>query len=226
MTLREIYEYALTEQNKRKAPSLLLKDFNYFFWKAMVNYENIRYNDYDKNNQRIDDLDAFIVVDHMISLSLVGRRYSGALAENHLHILNCETVFEVVYDHLCYEAGDTFNKEANRLPTGSAKNVNRNYYFKPSEMKTYFYQNNGTLEIRSGDTSKYIPKAVYIDYLKKPARYELTEEQIEEVADTSPEIPVSDYVAMQIINELMKILLENMSDPRLQTNIPVNQTVA
>lgn len=31
MTLREVYEYALIEQNKRKAPSLLLKDFNYFF---------------------------------------------------------------------------------------------------------------------------------------------------------------------------------------------------
>jgi hypothetical protein len=192
----------------------------------MVNYENIRYNDYDKNQQRIDDLDAFIVVDYQIPLSLVGRRYTGDLADDHLHILNCDVSFEVAFDHLCYKEGDTFNKEANRLPTGAAKNVEGNYYFKPSIKKPYFYQNNGKLEIRSGDASKYIPKEVYIDYLKKPAQYELTQEHLEEVGDTSPVIPVSDYVAMQIINEIMKLLFENTSDPRLQTNIPVNQTIA
>lgn len=145
-----------------------------------------------------------------------------------MHILNCSVVFEVVSDAVkCYEAGDTFEKEAGRLPTGSVKQVNKNYYFKPDALKrTYFYQNDGSLEIRSGDTSNYIPKEVHIDYLKEPEQYELTEEQIEEVQDNSDELPYSDYVTMQIVNELMKILLENTSDPRLQTNIPVNQTVA
>jgi hypothetical protein len=35
-----------------------------------------------------------------------------------------------------------------------------------------------------------------------------------------------DYVCYEIINELVKLLLENASDPRLQTNIPVNQSIA
>lgn len=35
-----------------------------------------------------------------------------------------------------------------------------------------------------------------------------------------------DYVCHQIINELVKLVMENSSDPRLQTNIPVNQTIA
>jgi hypothetical protein len=226
MTIKEVYEYVLIEENKRKAPALLLKDFNYFFWKALVNYCNIRYNDYDKNQQRIDDLDAFIEVDKNISLSLVGRRYAGDLPADYLHILNCEVVFEVAIDHLCYEAGDVFNRAAHRLPTGSATSTLNNYYFKPSITKPYFYQNKGSLEIRSGDASKYIPKEVYIDYLVKAEQYELTQDHIEEVGDTSPTLPLSDYVAMQVINELMKILLENTSDPRLQTNVPINQTVA
>ena len=35
-----------------------------------------------------------------------------------------------------------------------------------------------------------------------------------------------DYVCQEIINELAKLLLENASDPRLQTNLAVNQTIA
>lgn len=35
-----------------------------------------------------------------------------------------------------------------------------------------------------------------------------------------------DYVAYEVINICTKLLLENASDPRLQTNIPVNQTIA
>ena len=35
-----------------------------------------------------------------------------------------------------------------------------------------------------------------------------------------------DYVCQEIINELEKLLLENAGDPRLQTNLAVNQTIA
>ena len=34
-----------------------------------------------------------------------------------------------------------------------------------------------------------------------------------------------DYVCYEIINEFVKLLLENTSDPRLQTNVPINQTI-
>lgn len=230
MTLREVYEYALIELNKRKAPSLLLKDYNYFIWKAFHNYENIRYNDYDKNQQRIDDLDALKVVDHPIDLALVGRYYSGDLPVDYLHILNCEVVFESVSDYLCYVEGQTFEQTAGRLPTGAAKHVKGNHYFKPSYKKPYFYSNisgeEEILEIRSGTVTKFVPIKAYIDYLKVPVKLELTQEQIDEVEDTSPVLEFSDYVCLQIVNELVKLLLENSSDPRIQSNIPVNQTIA
>jgi hypothetical protein len=35
-----------------------------------------------------------------------------------------------------------------------------------------------------------------------------------------------DYVCQEIINELVTLMMENSSDPRLQTNIPINQTIA
>jgi hypothetical protein len=42
--------------------------------------------------------------------------------------------------------------------------------------------------------------------------------------DTSDEMEFSDYVCYEIINEFVKLLLENASDPRLQTNYAINQT--
>ena len=227
MTIREVYEYVLIELNKRKAPSLLLKDYNYFFWKGIVGFAQIKYNDYDKNQQRVDDLEAITEVDHNISLTLVGRRFEGPLPEDHFHILNCEVVFEVVgASHLCYTTGDTFTEPVGRLPSGAVRHVERNHYFKPSVKRPYFYQNNGSLEIRSGDASKYAPKEAYIDYLRRPEEIVLTQDHLDEVEDNSPELEFRFDVSLEIIKEIVKLILENSSDPRLQTNIPVNQTVA
>ena len=44
--------------------------------------------------------------------------------------------------------------------------------------------------------------------------------------DTSQIMEFPDYVCQEIINELAKLLLENAGDPRLQTNLAVNQTIA
>lgn len=54
---------------------------------------------------------------------------------------------------------------------------------------------------------------------------ELTEEQLDTIEDTSQIIEFPDYVCYEIINEFVKLLLENSSDPRLQTHLPVNQTI-
>jgi hypothetical protein len=35
-----------------------------------------------------------------------------------------------------------------------------------------------------------------------------------------------DYVCQEIINELVHIVMENSSDPRLNTHIPVSQSIA
>lgn len=35
-----------------------------------------------------------------------------------------------------------------------------------------------------------------------------------------------DYVCYEIINIYVRLLLENAGDPRLQTNIPINQTIS
>lgn len=83
------------------------------------------------------------------------------------------------------------------------------------------------MEIRYGkDNTTFILSKVYIDYLKSPQFIRLTQEQVDIVEDTSQILEFPDYVVQEIINELVKLLMENASDPRLQTNIPINQSIA
>ena len=83
------------------------------------------------------------------------------------------------------------------------------------------------MEIRYGkDNKTFELSSVYIDYLKVPQYILLTHEQVDEEEDNSQLLEFPDYVAQEIVNELVRLLLENSSDPRLQSHIPINQTIA
>lgn len=60
LSVREVYDYIQVEQNKSKAPSILLEDFIYFLNKAINNYCNIKYNTFNLNQQYTDDLKELI----------------------------------------------------------------------------------------------------------------------------------------------------------------------
>lgn len=83
------------------------------------------------------------------------------------------------------------------------------------------------MEIRYGnDSSIFEPLMVRVDYLKTPQYIRLTQEQLDRTEDTSQIIEFPDYVCQEIINVLVKLIMENASDPRLQTNMAINQTIA
>lgn len=83
------------------------------------------------------------------------------------------------------------------------------------------------LEIRCGkDDKKFILNKVFIDYIKTPQHINITQAELDTTEDTSQILEWQDYVCYEIINELVILLMENSSDPRLQTNIPINQTIA
>lgn len=226
MTAKQLYEYLLIEQNKREAPSVLLNDFNYFANRAINQYVNKRYALYEKDQQSTDDLDAIRKLDHPITLTLQGTRYKGTLPTDFLHPLNCSVKFNVINTVGCYTAGGTITFRASKLTSDNAKTVEENYYFKPSYKNPYFYRNTTLLEIRSGNTTDIRPDIAYIDYLKKPTIILLTQDQIDSIiSDTSQILEFPDNVAQEILLELTNILLENTSDPRLQSHIPIGTSI-
>lgn len=83
------------------------------------------------------------------------------------------------------------------------------------------------MEIRYGkDDTLFELQKVYVDYLKTPQFIRLIQEQVDEVEDNSQIMEFPDYVCQEILNELIRLLMENASDPRLQSHIPINQSIA
>lgn len=83
------------------------------------------------------------------------------------------------------------------------------------------------LELRYGtDDSLFKLTHVYIDYIKAPQNIRLTQEQLDLTEDTSQMLEFPDYVCQEIINELTHIVMENISEQRLQTHPVVSQSIA
>lgn len=82
-------------------------------------------------------------------------------------------------------------------------------------------------EIRYGkDDSLFQLAEVQIDYVKVPQHIRLTQEQLDLTEDTSQIMEFPDYVNQEIINELVHLVMERTSDPRLSTNIQMSQSIA
>lgn len=270
MRVRQLFENVLVELNKRKAPSLILEDFNYFINKAIQQYINSRYNIYETTQQSIDDLGVIRATSILtpvintnsdfLASNLLNKVYEVNLPDDYLHILNCVVEYSVLSANKCYKVGDKVQFGAVRLLSNSFPQLITNYYIKPAFDNPYFFINNINtsnvfptdddkvlidfedsekvktyrygnvskvkMEIRYGkDDTKFQLSKVYIDYLKNPQLVYLTQDDIDEVEDTSQMLEFPEYVVQEIINTLVRLLLENTSDPRLQGNNAINQTI-
>ena len=112
------------------------------------------------------------------------------------------------------------NKENNETPSTlvDSNNVPGDRLANPSIVR---------LELRYGnDDGVFVPNNIYVDYLKSPMYIRLTQEQINSTLDYSQVLEFPDYVCFEIANIFVRLLMENASDPRLQTNMPINSTIA
>ena len=83
------------------------------------------------------------------------------------------------------------------------------------------------MEIRYGaDDTVFELKKVIVDYIKTPQHIRLTQDQIDRTTDTSQIMEFPDNVCQEIINELVLLIMENAGDARLQTHIPITNTIA
>lgn len=182
------------------------------------------------------------------------KTYFCQLPENYLHLLNCIVEFTGGGVGTC-KSVKTKQSMARRLTSDMYPSIISNAYFRPSYKCPYYFINNTNkelvddyevrlkkildpkieesdfydnlrMEIRCGDSSVWAPSQVYIDYIKTPDRIELTWDDLNSDKDITSKLEFPEYVCYEIINEFTKLVLENYGDPRLETHIPVNQTIA
>lgn len=94
-----------------------------------------------------------------------------------------------------------------------------------NQYKRYGNSTMPTMQIKYGDDPNYKLTEVRIDYLRAPYYYTLTQDQLDDIQDQSMIIEFPDYVVYEIINTLVKLILENGGNPRIQTHMGVNQSI-
>jgi hypothetical protein len=255
MTLQEVFEAVLVEINKVKAPSLLLSDFNYFANKSVTLYVNKGYNNFEINQQSNDDLRALKTtrvfeyntelkrqVDDYPAHHLHQNTYVAILPDDYLHLLNCVVEFDDTGSKCSNGYGTQVN--AARITSDQYSTALTNYYMQPSWKKPYYFINKlpsaiqtehegdvkyrgdiNRLELRLGKSTQ-IPSRIYVDYLQEPERLLLTQEQLDSPTDISQTMQFPNYVCLEIVNQITSLVLENASDPRLNTQMPVSTSIA
>ena len=282
MKVRQMYEYALIELNKLKAPSMLIEDYIYLLNKAIQQYINLVYNRAEYNQQSSDDL-SFLQTTHEIKVGNITPKVTDndtiwtlELPSDYVHMLNCIATFTGGSDGISKRCSGSEGKSkvisslCRRLTADIYPDVLRNYYLRPSHKNPYWYIINSTsqgekvdidgnkydrdniqdsshedyryiymkdrgdrtahqstvnIEIHSGKSDWVLDK-IYITYIKAPMYVSMTEDEVLAIEDNTQNLEFPDYVCYEIINILVKLVMENSSDPRLQTNMPVNQTIA
>lgn len=119
------------------------------------------------------------------------------------------------------------NVESNLPRTISLNGITNKSLVEREAGVRYGNPTNVRMEIRYGhDSSVFELVGVFVDYIKAPQTIRLTQEQVNLTEDTSQIMEFPDYVCQEIINELVHLVMENTADPRLQTHIPVTQSIA
>lgn len=225
---------------------MLLEDYNYFINKAVQQYMNLAYNKFDISQQTNDDLRVLTwsktfedVVDNKITLP-----------SDYVHLLNCIVTIEndnKQFSNKCSQSKTPLRTAAKRVTSDSYAGILNNYYLRPTAKRPYYMlksSNNyvsvplsledetdysrtantydSILEIKCGDGKV---SKIEIDYVRAPQKITLTDDNVMDIIDTTPQLEFPDYVCYEIINIFVKLLMENAGDPRLQTNLAVNTTI-
>lgn len=140
--------------------------------------------------------------------------------------------WETVYNYTGHDL-------TSQIPTSYTKPNNRNLSIKIGDESSndstvaktaghrYGNSSNVRLEVRYGqDSSVFELIGIMIDYIKAPQFIRLTQKQLDLTEDSSQTLEFPDYICQEIINELVKLIMENASDPRMQTQPAVSMSIA
>lgn len=107
---------------------------------------------------------------------------------------------------------------------GSTSTDVKNTVIEEEGQMRYGNATNPIMQIKCGSESKYRLHAIYVDYLRAPKYVAFTQEQLDDVEDTTQVVEFPDYVVYDIINMLVSLVMENNSNPRIQTFMPLNSS--
>ena len=252
-TIREVYRNVLIELNKEEASALYVEDFLYYANKAVNWYANSKYSAYDTSQQTSDDLRALRVgperiynyndaalldcldkcndPDQGIKDKCENICYNNLnnLEHYYRHLLNCIiTVRLFEEDGHCEQTADTIREyPCKRMTSDRKAAILNNTYLQPKFFRPYYDIVGNRLKILTGteDATYYITR-VEIEYLKNPEKWTMVVGDLLKEADDTMEIEFPDYVITEITNIMITFILEQGSNPRMQSSGAINKSIA
>jgi hypothetical protein len=239
-TARQAYVDILTELVKEESPTLYLEDYLYYYNKAISEYMKSRYELFEVNQQLTDDMRTwkteYVSVDGVLEIDLdtIGKD-SG---HDYRHILNCLVSTTLTRpDPRCIKqkANEATRYKATRMSSDVKAGIEGNEYLQPEYFRPYYEILGSKLRIVVGSLPKSAKISIIrVEYLKQPTYVDLTEEQIapiegpytaSEDVDDSQVLEFPKDVGEEILKVALKLILERGSNPRLQSNVAVNQSI-
>jgi len=175
-----------------------------------------------------------------------GQRYSSKyvqlpMPDDYFHLLNCVSDVRAKFNYKCFPAGYVHSYGTRKLNADSASDVISNSWLKPDYNRTFYKQldhnniastpksNNTTvvpdIQVYYGMSSKFELSNVYCEYLRQPKIINLLESALDLPTDTSATLEFPPYVCNEIVKRIVKLILENSKDPRIQSYVPTNSSV-
>lgn len=228
-TVRQAYVDILTELVKEESPTLYLEDFLYYYNKAINEYLKLRYELFEMTQQLTDDLRFWKKKYETASLVIPIDEIGAQTGFDYRHLLNCIITFKLKRPvrGCTTDSNGMVVKRAQRLSSNIKAGIVDNVYLEPSIRRPYFDIINNTIEIYIGNinTNSIEISNIQIEYLTNPKEVNLTEEEVESEIDTSEVLEFTNDVGDEINKIALKLILERGSNPRLQSNVAVNQSV-
>ena len=232
-TARQAYIDILTELVKEESPTLYLEDYLYFYNKAISEYMKTRYELFEVNQQLTDDMRAwkkdFQASTLEISIDDISKK-GDSTKELYRHLLSCliDVTLTRPNSRCDQRVNTTQTYKVTRMSSEIKAGLLGNSYLQAEFYRPYFEVIGNIIKIKVGDIN---PKSVEIsnivvEYLMQPTYVDLTEDQIEADEDTSQVLEFPKDVGEEIVKVALKLILERGSNPRLQSNVAVNQAIS
>lgn len=225
MKALDAYRDVLKELDKFESPSFDIRDFNYFFPKAISRYIDQNYRQFDVLQKEVDDIGSMLKLNQPLQLASDG---TVALPADYRHMLGVRVKVKFIATRGKYRTNDLAEFYPERMKSGQKGFRYKNAFGKPNFRRYYYELSQGNFALLYDATAVGIPTGInlWLDFVSQPADPYLNPDK---TVDYNLLVNNSlllfntgvsrNYVYYEIVNVCKEIFLENIESMRTQEAI-------
>lgn len=222
MTALDAHRDVLKELDKFESPTFEIKDFNYFFNKAVSEYVNDNYKQFDIVQKDIDDIRTALSLNTPLEMSNLGL---VTLPADYRHILGARIRVKFSKNLGRYKTNEIIDFFPERMKSGQKGFRQRNAFGRPNFKRYYYELGPTTFQLLYDPASVSIPTGtnLYMDYVRMMPEVYLNPNTASDYNNpTNNSIlffsvgSTRTHVYYEIVNVCRKIFLENIESIRAQ----------